>query len=83
MATEGEEVNAMAPSHFAYRDKESQIPSWTGSSIPTTQVWPTLTLSQTGRYGFKLPSQPTTSSGDIDLEHGMGTDTREYAARCP
>lgn len=85
IATEGQEINTMAPSHHSgtvYDDEESQIPPWAESSPPLTQVQPTFTLSQSGRFGFKLPSQPTTTSfGDTatSSEPGMRSNHKECA----
>jgi hypothetical protein len=87
IATEGQEVNTMAPSHHSgmvYDDEESQIPPWAESS-PLTQVQPTFALLQSGRFGFQLPSQPTTTSfGDTASKPGMRSNHKECAAplRC-
>lgn len=63
-ATQGQEINAMAPSHSdaAYDDGQSQLPSWAESPNPRTQVLPTFALSKSSQFGFKPPSQMTARS---------------------
>lgn len=74
VATEGQEVNAMAPAHptdAVYDDEE--VPSWLESSAPLTQVRPTFTLSGPGQYGFKLSSQTRGNT-----ERGARFNTPEF-----
>ncbi|KAG9315337.1 hypothetical protein JVU11DRAFT_4480 [Chiua virens] len=67
VATEGQEVNPMAPSYtLAQDDEESQIPLWVVSSTPLTQVQLAFMLSQSDQcFGFSLHSWTTSAATSL------------------
>lgn len=61
MATQGKEVNPMAPSYEpAEEEDDSRVPLWAESSILSTQARPSYILAQPGeQFGFRVPGQAT------------------------
>ena len=82
VATEGEVINVMAPSHFPdmlHHNEESLVPLWLESFTSSTQVLPTFMVLEFSQFSFKLPPQPTTSlGGDDDSEPVRRSNTWKY-----
>ncbi|KAF8835704.1 hypothetical protein BDN67DRAFT_984450 [Paxillus ammoniavirescens] len=82
IATQGQAVNPMAPSHCSDEEEASQTPPWAVSSKPLTQVQPSFMVSQSGQqFGFKLPSQSNTAqSTRHSTQADMGSILQDHAA---
>ncbi|KAI6042110.1 hypothetical protein EDC04DRAFT_2892228 [Pisolithus marmoratus] len=56
IATQGQAVNPMAPSHCD-DDEESQMLPWASQPTLDVHIWPSFTASQPGQpFGFRIPS---------------------------
>ncbi|KAF9228179.1 hypothetical protein BS17DRAFT_813129 [Gyrodon lividus] len=83
IATQGQDVNPVAPSYCSDEEEASQI---TPSPKPLTQVQPFFMVSQSGQqFRFKLPSQSSTAQYiGCSAQAGMISVPRDHAAlaRC-